>query len=248
MGEGPSSGALPSPDSARSAAPDTSPLPMQDGEPGGADVLEAYVERRFASEDEALRTIRRTIEEEGLPPIQLPAVTGRVVQWLLRLIAARRVVEVGTLAGYSALWIARALPDDLEVGEGLVTLEIDPVRSAIARRLLAEAGVGNRVQVRAGDAVELLPALGPDGVFDAVFLDADKEGLTGYLPEARRLLRPGGLLLIDNALWKGCVADPSAMDPATEGIRASHESLRQDPSFDVTILPVGDGLLVARRQ
>jgi len=248
MGEGPSSGAsLPS-HSARSSAPDPSPSPIQDGESGVADVLEAYVEGRFASEDEALRSIRRTIEEEGLPPIQLPAVTGRVVQWLLRLIAARRVVEVGTLAGYSALWIARALPDDLEEGEGLVTLEIDPARSAIARRLLAKAGVGDRVDVRVGDAAELLPALGPNGAFDAVFLDADKEKLTGYIPEARRLLRPGGLLLIDNALWKGRVADPTMTDPATEGIRASHESLQHDPSFDTTILPVGDGLLVARRR
>lgn len=216
--------------------------------PYGADVLEAYVEGRFAPEDEALRAIRRAIEEEGLPPIQLPAVTGRAVQWLLRVIAARRVVEVGTLAGYSALWIARALPDDLEEGEGLLTLEIDPVRAAMARRLLAEAGVSHQVEVRVGDAAELLPRVGPDGAFDAVFLDADKEGLTGYLPEARRLLRPGGLLLIDNALWKGLVADPSATDPATKGIRDSQESLRQDPSFDTTILPVGDGLLVARRR
>jgi len=215
---------------------------------GSADALETYVEGRFASEDDALRLIRRAIEEEGLPPIQLPAVTGRAVQWLLRVIAARRVVEVGTLAGYSALWMAGALPDDLEEGEGLLTLEIDPVRAAIARKLLSEAGVSHQVEVRVGDALELLPALGPDGAFDAVFLDADKEGLIGYLPEARRLLRPGGLLLIDNALWEGRVADPSVTDPATEGIRASHESLRQDPSFDTTILPVGDGLLVARRR
>jgi len=248
MGEAPSAGTPRPPESAGASSPDPSPSPSGDGELGGIDVLEVYVEELFASEDGILRSIRTTIEERGLPPIQLPAVTGRVVQWLLRLISARRVVEVGTLAGYSALWIARAFPEDLQEGEGLVTLEIDPARSALARKLLAEAGVGDHVDVRVGDAAELLPSLGPNGGFDAVFLDADKEGLTGYLPEARRLLRPGGLLLIDNALWQGLVADPTATDPATEGIRASHEALRRDPSFDATILPVGDGLLVARRR
>jgi predicted O-methyltransferase YrrM len=94
----------------------------------------------------------------------------------------------------------------------------------------------------------VLRSLGPDGSFDAILLDADKEGLPSYVVEARRLLRPGGLLLVDNALWRGQVLDPAVTDPATEAIRRSHENLRSDPAFDTTLLPVGDGLLVALRR
>ncbi|MEX1257663.1 MAG: class I SAM-dependent methyltransferase [Gemmatimonadota bacterium] len=209
---------------------------------------EAYVRDRFAPEDDALRRIRQVMEAEGLPTIQLPAVTARAVQLLLRIAEARRVVEVGTLAGYSALWIARALPDESDGEAGLVTIEVDPARAALARRLLAEAGVGGRVEVREGPADIVLRSLGPDGSFDAILLDADKEGLPSYVVEARRLLRPGGLLLVDNALWRGQVLDPAVTDPATEAIRRSHENLRSDPAFDATLLPVGDGLLVALRR
>ncbi len=210
--------------------------------------LERYIEERFAREDSHLQEIRRAMEEGGLPTIQLPPVTARTVQLLLRTIGAKRVLEVGTLAGYSALWIARAFPAGPEGGKGdLLTLEVDPERARLARRLLDRAGVGDEVEIRVGDALELLPALGPDGSYDAVFLDADKEGIPTYLDEARRLLRPGGLLLVDNALWKGKVADPSDMEASTEAIRRSHDLLANDPGFDATILPVGDGLLVGIR-
>jgi predicted O-methyltransferase YrrM len=118
----------------------------------------------------------------------------------------------------------------------------------LARSLLKGAGAAERVRVLEGDARSLLPTLRPDGSFDAVFLDADKEGLPDYLPEARRLLRPGGLLVLDNALWRGQVADPEVTDPATGAIRRSHQLVAEDPAFDATIVPVGDGLLVALRR
>jgi predicted O-methyltransferase YrrM len=188
------------------------------------------------------------MEAEGLPTIQLPAVTARTVQLLLRIAGARRIIEVGTLAGYSALWIARALPPPETGRSAFITIELEPQRAALARRLLDGAGVGNRVEIREGPAEVVLAGLGPDGSFDAVLLDADKEGLPAYIGEARRLLRRGGLLFVDNALWRGQVLDPEVNDAATMAIRRSHELVRDDPAFDATILPVGDGLLVALRR
>jgi caffeoyl-CoA O-methyltransferase len=231
-----------------SSSPDRSPPVPATASGAGWGAAEAYVEERFASEDDSLLRIRRAMEEAGLPTIQLPSATARAVQLLLRAIGARRVLEVGTLAGYSALWIARALPTELAEGEGLLSLELEAERVELARELLAAAGVGNRVEIRQGDAAGLLPKLGPDGGFDAVLLDADKERLPEYVAEARRLLRPGGLLLVDNALWKGQVLDPEIRDPATEAIRESHAAVAADPAFDATLLTVGDGLLVALRR
>jgi caffeoyl-CoA O-methyltransferase len=205
-----------------------------------------YIERLFAPQDAHLEAIREAMEREGLPEIQLPPITARTLQFLLGVVEARRVLEVGTLAGYSALWIARAFQASGQVSGRLVTLELDAGRARLARELLDRAGVGDRVEIRVGDAATLLPELGPAGSFDAVFLDADKEGIPRYVEEARRLLRPGGLLLVDNALWKGKVPDPSETDPATEAIRESHRVLAADPDFDAMLLPVGDGLLVAR--
>jgi predicted O-methyltransferase YrrM len=207
------------------------------------DPTEAFIARLFAPEDPDLRRIREAMKDEGLPDIALPATTARTVQLLLRLIGARKVLEVGTLAGYSALWIARALPSDGR----LTTIDRDPARSALAGRLLSRAGVSERVELKVGNAGELLRRMGPEGGWDAVFLDADKEGLPEYLTEARRLLRPGGLLLVDNALWKGKVVDPGASDEATVAIREALVTAAGDPALDATLLPVGDGLLVARR-
>lgn len=216
---------------------------------GSEKSLEDYVVGLFAKEDEHLLRIRRAMDRAELPTIQLPAATGRALQLLLRAIGARRVVEVGTLAGYSALWIARGLRDDLEPGEGgLVSIEIDSDRAALARDLLSQTEVAHRIEVREGDAAALLEEMAPDGSLDAVFLDADKEGLPRYVHHARRLLRPGGLLCVDNALWRGQVADDSANDAATAAIRRSHEMIAEDPAFDATILPVGDGLLVGLRR
>ena len=208
------------------------------------DGLDAYVRKLFAREDDCLREIRGRADAAGLPRIQLPPATARAVQLLLRAAGAKRVVEVGTLAGYSAVWIGRALPSDGR----LTTLEIDPARAEQARRSVEAAGLAGRVEVRAGDAGETLAEIGPGSV-DAVFLDADKERYAAYLEEAARLLRPGGLLMADNAFWKGLVLAPeSSGDERAALIHDFNQRLAADPRYDATILPVGDGLAAAVRR
>lgn len=207
------------------------------------DGLDRYVRRLFAPEDDRLRAIRARADEADLPRIQLPPATTRAVQILLRAAGARRVLEVGTLAGYSAVWIARALPPDGE----LLTLEIDPDRAAVARMSLEHVGVADRARVRVGDALGLMAALDPDPPFDAVFLDADKERYRDYLQHAARLVRRGGLLMADNAFWRGGVLDPEGSGELAAQIHGFNESVAADPRFEATILPVGDGLMVAVR-
>ena len=207
------------------------------------DGLDGYVRRLFAREDDCLRAIRARADEADLPAIQLPPATARAVQILLRAIGARRVLEIGTLAGYSAVWIARALPADGR----LVTLEIDPDRAAVARGSVEDAGLAARVEVRVGDALELMAAMDPDPPFDAVFLDADKERYCDYLEQAARLVRHNGLLVADNALWRGEVLDPEGFGGLAVDIHRFNERVAADPRFEATILPVGDGLMVAVR-
>lgn len=227
-------------DEPEAVVPSGAPMPSELDHDG----LDRYVRHLFAREDDRLREIRRRADEAGLPRIQLPPATARAVQLLLRASGARRVVEVGTLAGYSAVWIARALPADGR----LTTLELDPERAEVARRSVEAAGLAERVEVREGDAVDTLAALGPDGGWDAVFLDADKERYAAYLEEAARLLRPGGLLMADNAFWKGLVLAPeSSSDERAMLIHDFNQRLAADPRFDATILPVGDGLAAAVR-
>lgn len=220
--------------------------------PGGApapstldhDGLDGYVRRLFAPEDDGLRAIRARADVADLPRIQLPPATARAVQVLLLACGARRVLEIGTLAGYSAVWIARALPPD----GSLLSLEIDPDRAALARRSLADAGVAGRVEVRVGDALELMAALDPGPPFDAVLLDADKERYCDYLGQAARLVRPGGLLMADNAFWRGGVLDPDGSGELAVHIHRFNERVAADPRFEATILPVGDGLMAAVRR
>lgn len=218
-----------------SGAPDPSELDH--------DALDLYVQRHFSGEDAVLREIRRRADEAGMPRIQLPPATARAVQVLVRAAGARRVLEVGTLAGYSAVWIARALPPQGQ----LITIEINADHAAVAREAVAAAGLSDRVDIRVGDAVAVMSELGPDGSFDVVFLDADKERYTTYLGMAAGLLRPGGLLMADNAFWAGRVLDPDADELAAQ-LDRFNRAVSADARFDATILPVGDGLLLAVRR
>lgn len=205
--------------------------------------VEAYVEALFAREDRRLEGFRDAMARLDLPTIQVPPATGKFLQVVLRASGARRVLEVGTLGGYSAMWMVRGLPPEGR----LLTVERDPQRAALARRLLADAGESHRVEVLEGDARVLLPGLGPEGSFDALFLDADKSSLPIYLGEAARLLRPGGLLLVDNALWRGAVLDSGAGDDDTEALREVTREVASSPDWTGTIVPVGDGVLLAVR-
>jgi predicted O-methyltransferase YrrM len=196
-----------------------------------------YLAALFAPEDATLLALREEADRSGLPPIAISPDEGRLLQVLLRAVGARRVLEVGTLGGYSAIWMARALPPDGSV----LTLEIEPSHAEFARRHLARAGVADRVEVRVGRALDLLPAL--DGErFDAVFLDADKEPLPTYFDWALRLLRPGGLLIADNALWGGRVLDERVDDDATRAVREFNRRLATDPRVTGIVVPTHDGV------
>jgi predicted O-methyltransferase YrrM len=204
------------------------------------DRLEEYIGALYAHDDALLNALREEADRAGLPPISITPRAGRVLQVLLRAIGARRALEIGTLGGYSAIWMARAMGDDGEI----LTLELDPAHAEFARRYFERAGLADRVTVRVGRALDLLPAL--DGEqFDAVFIDADKEPMPTYLDWALRLTRKGGMIFADNALWAGRVADPEVNDAATAAVREFNRRLSTDPRIEATVLPVGDGLAVA---
>ena len=204
-------------------------------------LLSGYIRGLFAAEDETLEELRYEISRRGLPEIHISAEQGRVLQVLLRAVGARRVLEIGTLGGYSALWMARALPSDGR----LLSLEIDPDRAEFAREFARRAGLESLIEVRVGDAAEVLPSLDAEEPFDAVFIDADKERYPAYLEQALRLLRPGGLVIGDNALWRGRVLDEEPEEESTRAIQAFNRSLADDPRLTATILPIRDGMAVA---
>ena len=201
---------------------------------------QTYVDGLFAAEDVALRGALRRIERAGMPPISISASEGKLLQVLARAAGARRILEVGTLGGYSAIWLARALPP----GGKLVTLEIDESHAAVARENLRHAGLGKRVDVRVGPALRLMRqmAAGGERPFDLVFLDADKDEYPGYLRLAYHLTRPGGLILADNALGRALGGRPGNGVIRCNAIAARHRGLA---SVVVPVLGKGsDGLLV----
>jgi predicted O-methyltransferase YrrM len=170
---------------------------------------------------------------------------GKLLMLLAASIGARRILEIGTLGGYSTIWLARALPDDGE----LVTCEYSSEHANVARRNVDRAGVGGLVDIRVGAAIETLPTL--TGPFDLTFVDADKEHNADYFRSALRLSSPGSLIIIDNTVRGGAVVDASRTDPATEGTRALYAAVRDEPRVSATaIQTVGskgyDGFVLAR--
>lgn len=207
------------------------------------EACEAYATRLNAPESDAMRWVRAEMEARGLPMIQVSPLEGRLLAVLAAAAGVRRLLEIGTLGGYSGLWLLSLLPDDAR----LVTLEKDPEHAAVAREAFRRAGVDDRVRIVEGDARRTLDDVGGGGAFDLVFVDADKEAYPRYRERAAELLRPGGLLLADNVFWKGRVADPGEdPDPATRAILAFNRELAEDPRFDAVLVPVRDGLAVAR--
>ena len=202
---------------------------------------EVYLRTRYWTEDDLLRELREDLERRG-PTIQVSAETGRLLATLVAASGARRVLEIGTLFGYSGVWIARALP----TGGSLDTLELSDVHADAAESWFDRAGLADMVTVRRGPALSTLPQL--DGPYDAVFLDAVKAEYVDYASHAARMLPVGGLMLADNAIWSGRVADPAQTDADTEGLRRFHELIAHDGAWTSTVLPVGDGLAVAVRR
>lgn len=208
--------------------------------------LLAYSEEMFASETEVHRWIRAQMEERGFPPIHVSALEGRILALLARLAGSERLLELGTLGGYSALWLVSLLSPNAR----LITVEAEPRHAALAREAFERAGE-SRIEILEGDARTVLEeqVLGDPsraGSFDLVFIDADKQNYPYYLDAACKLLRSGGLLLGDNAYWEGKVVDASARDVETEAIRLFNRRLAEDPRFESVLLPVRDGLAVAR--
>jgi len=179
--------------------------------------------------------------------MQIAPEQGQFMGFLVELIGARLCLELGTFTGYSALAIAHALPQDGR----LICCDIDAEMTALAERYWAEAGLADRIQLRLGPALDTLAEIEreyPPGSFDLVFIDADKQPYDRYYETALRLLRRGGLVLLDNVLWLGRVADPARNDPDTAALRRLNEKIHGDPRVSLSVLPLGDGLTIARKR
>lgn len=202
-----------------------------------------YATDLYAAGTDTHGWIREELEERGLPEIQVSPLEGRLLAVLAASAGATRLLEVGTLGGSSALWLVSLLPGHAR----LVTLEKDPDHARLAREAFRRAGEDDRIDVREGDARETLGSLPGDPPFDLVFIDADKGGYPVYLEESAALLRPGGLVLADNTFWKGrAAAEPEPDDEATAAIRSFNRTVADDPRFEGVIVPIRDGLTVAR--
>jgi predicted O-methyltransferase YrrM len=208
--------------------------------------VDRFIGETIAEEDEALKGVVEAAETAGLPAIQVSPPQGKLLQLLVRLVGAKKILEFGTLGGYSGILMARALPDDGR----LITLEAKLDYAEVARRSIEKAGVRERVEVRVGPALEALPALEEEGPFDLVFIDADKVNTPNYFTWALDHTRPSGLIIADNVVRDGTLADATAADEATRAQRRLHEMLREEPRVSATtIQTVGvkgyDGFLIA---
>jgi len=191
--------------------------------------VDSYIAEHLIGADDALDAALRASDAAGLPPIQVSAAQGKMLHLLARSIGARNILEIGTLAGYSAIWMARALPADGR----LVTLEVSAKHAEVARANAARADVGERVDVRVGAALDTLPKLG--GPFDLSFIDADKANIPTYFDWAVKLSRPGSLIVVDNVVRDGGLIDPNG-DESVHGVRRLHEQLANDRRVSATTI------------
>jgi predicted O-methyltransferase YrrM len=210
--------------------------------------VDLYLAGKLLGDDPPLDAALRANEEAGLPAIDVSPVQGKLLHLLARASGARRILEIGTLGGYSTIWLARAVPEDGRV----VTLEIDPHHAGVARANLDRAGVGARVDIRVGPALESLTALQAAGEapFDFVFIDADKQNNANYVQAAIDMARPGALIIVDNVVREGEILDAASDDPKVQGTRRLFDMLADEPRLDATaVQTVGskkwDGLVVA---
>lgn len=204
--------------------------------PDGADRVDAFLTDTLVGEDPILDAALAAQQRADLPAIEVSPVSGKLLHLLTRIAGARRVLEIGTLGGYSTIWLARALPE----GGKVITIEAEPRNAGIARSNLERAGLAERVEVREGRALDVLPQLVGEEPFDLVFIDADKESNTAYLDWAARLGHPGTVVVLDNIGRAGKVADPDATDSKARGSRDALVMLGEDPRFDATALQTLD--------
>jgi predicted O-methyltransferase YrrM len=197
--------------------------------------VDRYFGELLAPEDDALAACVEHNRVAGLPAIDVPALLGKFLALLVQISGARNVLEIGTLGGYSTIWLARALPE----GGRVTTLEIDPRHAEIARENLAGAGVVERVDIVLGPALDSLTRLQTAGspLFDLVFLDADKKSLPEYLQAALELSHPGTIIVADNVVRDGKVLDETSSDPDVRGVRRMTELIAADPRLSATAIP-----------
>ncbi|HSV17153.1 MAG TPA: class I SAM-dependent methyltransferase [Casimicrobiaceae bacterium] len=208
--------------------------------------LDDYVRTVGARETDVQRRLREETAQLPQAGMQIGADEATFLALLVRVQAARRAIEIGTFTGYSALAMASALPDDGR----LVCCDISREWTAIAERYWREAGVNGRIELRIGPAADTLRALASqgEGSFDFAFIDADKAGYDDYYEHCLRLLRPGGLVAIDNTLWSGWVVDPAHDDADTAALRRLNRKIHDDQRVDACLLSIGDGLTLARKR
>jgi caffeoyl-CoA O-methyltransferase len=211
------------------------------------DALHEYLLAVSLREPPLLRGLREETAAQPSAGMQISPEQGQFMGLLARLTGARRCLEIGVFTGYSSLSVALALPEDGRI----VACDVSEPWTAIARRYWREAGVEGRIDLRLGPALDTLDRLlatGEAASYDLAFIDADKENYLGYYERVLQLLRPGGLVVVDNTLWDGRVADPENAEPDTVAIRHFNEHLAHDERVDLSLLPIGDGLTLARKR
>ena len=211
------------------------------------DRVDTYIGEKLIGDDAILAAALAHNAENGLPPIDVSAAQGKMLYLLAQMAGARRILEIGTLGGYSTIWLARALPDD----GVLVTLEVDHKHARVAQANLDRAGLSDRAEIRVGPALDSLAAMTDVAPFDFVFIDADKQRNVDYVAEAIRLGRSGTTIIVDNVVREGGVLDAASDDARIQGTRALFDFLQSDPRIDATALQtVGakgwDGFVLAR--
>jgi predicted O-methyltransferase YrrM len=196
--------------------------------------VDRFVSDRLIPSDPALDEALRASAEAGLPAIQVSPPLGKLLHLLARIRGVRNILEIGTLGGYSTIWLGRALPADGR----LITLEADPKHAEVARVNIARAGLAGMVELRLGKALDLLPQLAAEkrGPFDLIFIDADKPATPEYFAWALKLSRVGSLIIADNVVRKGALADAKSDDPAVRGMRRFHEIVSAEPRVSATTI------------
>jgi predicted O-methyltransferase YrrM len=211
--------------------------------------VDRYIVDHFLPADDALERAQATSAKAALPDIAVSPNHGKLLYLLAKILGAKRILEIGTLGGYSTIWLARALAP----GGSLITLEFDPKHADVARANIGHAGLGRVVQVRVGAALDVLPLLESEGrgPFDLIFIDADKVNTAPYFAWALKLSRPGSLIIVDNVVRDGAVADAASTDTSVQGMRRFYEAIKAEPRVDATaIQTVGikgyDGVAILR--
>ena len=209
--------------------------------------LYPYLLAHSVREDSLLQRLQAETARDPLARMQIAPEQGQLMELIARLIGARRMIEIGTFTGYSSLCLARALPNDGE----LICCDIDQYWTDIARRYWQEAGLSHLIDLRLAPALDTLSALlenNQHGTFDLVFIDADKENYDPYYEHSLQLVRPNGLIIFDNMLWSGRVADERVQDIDTNALRALNQKLKKDNRVDISLLPMADGITLARKR